>query len=510
VNQRTANSPGAAFGWTLGHKLGLTFAVLAALLVAMGALVSVQLAKMHTSTERVLEEQREEALSREVSRNLQSFDEHLHVHGNEPLATDSPAREILRELLGDARESLGELERGPHGKDPSEEAHSEEEARLYAALGSGLDELRAQVDGVAAPAELAATLSRVRESAGVLYREMRAEASIARADMTRRGREMRTVVIWITLAALAILAGVIWQVERAIVRPIRELRDSAAQIGRGDLSRRVRVASRDEVGALADEFNHMAAELQNIHSDLEERVRQRTQEFVRAARLAGLGTLAAGVAHEINNPLASIASCAEGLERKLERGGASIEQQREYLAIIAKEAYRAHEITSRLLEFARTDPGERMPFALPDVLHEIDVLLGHQLEAHGVRLDVACDANLPEIDGNPSECKQVVLNLLQNALDATPRGGRIRVACKREHDEVLLEVEDQGPGVAAENFERIFDPFFTTKPPGKGTGLGLSIVARIVEGHGGRIEFQNTGHGAIFRVRLPASSGAAA
>jgi signal transduction histidine kinase len=250
----------------------------------------------------------------------------------------------------------------------------------------------------------------------------------------------------------------------------------------------------------------MAGELQGMRAELEQRVEQRTREFVRAARLAGLGTLAAGIAHEINNPLASIASCAEGLERKLRNGGTTPEQQRDYLQIIAKEAYRAHEITSRLLEFARSDPGSPVTFAFGDLMRGIDVLLESRLRGRALRLELGCDPDLPPIRGHPSECKQVVLNLLHNAIDASPRGGTIRLTCRREGTEAVLEVEDQGPGIPPEQIDRIFDPFFTTKEPGKGTGLGLAIVHRIVEAHGGHIEAHNTGGGALFRVRVPLAS----
>jgi len=127
----------------------------------------------------------------------------------------------------------------------------------------------------------------------------------------------------------------------------------------------------------------------------------------------------------------------------------------------------------------------------------------HELSARGLALEARCDAALAPMRGSPSECKQVLLNLIHNAIDASPAGGRIRVECGREGAEVVLEVEDQGPGIPPEDIERVFDPFFTTKPPGKGTGLGLAIVSRIVEGHGGRIEALNTGRGALFRVRMP-------
>jgi signal transduction histidine kinase len=242
-----------------------------------------------------------------------------------------------------------------------------------------------------------------------------------------------------------------------------------------------------------------------MREELEERVERRTRDFVRAARLAGLGTMAAGIAHEINNPLASIASCAEGLERKLRAGRLEPAQELEYLQIIAREAYRAHEITSRLLEFARGEGTLRVPVSLPDLLREIEVLLDHRLRARGLSLNVRCDGDMPVLEGDPGECKQVLLNLIHNAIDASPQGGSIELVCRRDDGGVVLEVEDQGPGVPAADVDRIFDPFFTTKQPGKGTGLGLAIVHRIVEAHGGTVEVSRSrSGGALFRVRIPA------
>jgi signal transduction histidine kinase len=251
----------------------------------------------------------------------------------------------------------------------------------------------------------------------------------------------------------------------------------------------------------------MAAELEAMRTDLERRVRERTREFVRAARLAGLGTLAAGVAHEINNPLASIASCAEGLEQRLRGNTLERDEALEYLQIIASEAYRAHEITSRLLEFARAEPGEKGPCDLAALARELELLLHHRMRRAGVELELACSQELPPVMGNASELKQVLLNLLENALDASPRGGRVRLECGVGPDGVELVVSDQGAGIPEADLDRVFDPFFTTKAPGEGTGLGLAIVHRIVADHGGRVEVGGGegGRGARFRALLPAA-----
>jgi signal transduction histidine kinase len=348
-----------------------------------------------------------------------------------------------------------------------------------------------------------------RRLADVLRDEMRREAQESSLELLDRGREMRAKVVLATLLGLLVIAALTWMVRKHVVRPVVALREGAARIGSGDLTHRVGIASHDEIGELATEFDRMASELQGMRDELEARVEERTREFLRAARLAGLGTMAAGIAHEINNPLASIASCAEGLERRVASGKATPEEQREYLQIIAREAYRAHDITSRLLDFARTDPAPTAEFRFGDVVRDLDVLLEHKLRSRNVRLDVRCEREGPALYGNAAEWRQVLLNILHNAIDASLEGGVVRATCRQEGEAIVLDVEDQGPGVPAADVERIFDPFFTTKAPGKGTGLGLSIVHRIVEAHGGRIEVTNTGRGALFRVRVPLASFAA-
>ena len=482
-------------GIGVGWKLGAVFALLFAIVITIGVLVSVQLHQMQESLRRVLEEEREAGFAREIALALRSVEGHVRI--------DAAGTEVLGfpgTFLDDAERALEQLEAGPRGRDPSDREHEGEEEGLYASLHEGIVNLRA----LPSEPRLARVeaVEQILALADDLAQEMREEATQSSRESKALGRDLRKEVTWMIAGALGILLVLVGLVQREIVRPIRALREGATRVARGDLEHRVEVVSRDEIGQLASEFNDMAEELHSMRADLERRVEERTREFLQAARLAGLGTLAAGIAHEINNPLASIASCAEGLERRLANGGASPEKEREYLQIIAREAWRAREITTRLLEFARSDPAARITFSLSDLLGELRVLLEHRLRTRKLELDVSCE---PEtfVVGNPSECKQVLLNLIDNAIDASPRGARISVRCRRTGAEIVLEVEDQGPGIPQEDLQRIFDPFFTTKGPGEGTGLGLAIVHTIVEGHGGRIEALNTGRGALFRVRVP-------
>jgi signal transduction histidine kinase len=213
--------------------------------------------------------------------------------------------------------------------------------------------------------------------------------------------------------------------------------------------------------------------------------------------------LSAGVAHEINNPLATIATCAEGLLRRLERNGLEPGQAAEYFRTIVSEAYRARDITQRLLTLARAEPGPVTRVELTDLLAELARVTKHQLEQRGVVLEIDSPAALA-VRGNSGELLQALVNLVLNARDASPAGRPVRITATRAGATVVLDVDDAGAGVPPELVERVFEPFFTTKPPGEGTGLGLSLVASIVEGHGGSVVVMRSPQGgARFRVRIP-------
>lgn len=254
---------------------------------------------------------------------------------------------------------------------------------------------------------------------------------------------------------------------------------------------------------------------------LEEKVRLRTAELVQAqdqlietAKLASLGTLAAGVAHEINNPLAAVAACAEGLQDRARtapfRGDPAFTDFPEYLEIIRKEAFRCRDVTAKLLDFARQRPAERRAVSLDAVLEDIRLLLSHHPVARrgGLRIH----PNGLQALGDPGQIRQVALNLVGNALDAVENrpdggaGGVVEIETLADGPRVILSVRDNGMGFSEADRTRLFDPFFTTKPPGKGTGLGLTLSHAIAERHGGRItaESRGPGLGAVFRLHLPA------
>ena len=484
---------------SFGKRVAAMFGLLALLFLALGIRVSLLVEDMHAEVRREVEEHREEAFSRDMVHEMRMLAARRLAFRMDGI--NAAERTVLLEFVSEAERCLTALAMSPVVGDPSVVEHVEQEQRLYAALRGNFVALRSAIESDAA--ELDEQVATALRNAEVLNEEMRREAAETGAALRDEARRVRSAVLVTTAVALVVLALVLRMVWQRVVTPVDALRDGARRIAEGDLGHRVEIGTRDEIGELAREFNRMADELHGMRSGLEARVEERTQEFLRAARLAGLGTMAAGIAHEINNPLASIASCAEGLERRLEKGGADPSAQREYLQIIAREAYRAHEITSRLLDFARNGGGARLRFDAPDLMRELRVLLEHRLRQRRLSLDVECPPDLPPLVGDPGEIKQVLLNLLLNAIDASPEGGRIAVRWSAFGGEIVLEVRDEGSGIPDALRERIFDPFFTTKEPGKGTGLGLAIVHRIVAAHAGRIELDNSGAGAVFRVHLP-------
>ena len=232
------------------------------------------------------------------------------------------------------------------------------------------------------------------------------------------------------------------------------------------------------------------------------------RQMLLTERLTTAGRLAAGVAHELNNPLATIAGCAESLQGQLgsvdQRALAEHADFRHYLGLIEEEAYRCKEITGSLLQFVR-DPGSRRePTDLNAVVLKAVELLAHQSRFAASRVTTDLDPALPPLAVNEGQLRQVCLGLASNALEAMEGRGMLTIRSRRAHGSIEIELEDEGPGISEENLARIFHPFFTTKPPGQGTGLGLAIAQGFVTDHGGRIEVTSVrGKGSTFRVVLP-------
>ncbi|KHK02447.1 sensor histidine kinase [Desulfovibrio sp. TomC] len=293
----------------------------------------------------------------------------------------------------------------------------------------------------------------------------------------------------IFLVFMAILINVI---AKSLLKPLSMIGNITARVAKGDFSP-VETGGHhiEEVAGLLDALNRMALELTANQEDL-----------LQARKIAALGTLTAGIAHEINNPINNIALSAESLLEV--HGDALDEDAREIAGDILAQADRAGEIVRNLLDFSRTEKAQFSRLA-PDVIIKSSVaLLKNELLISGLTIHVAVPHDLAQVSGNLRHLQQVFLNLMQNAAHATPAGGSIEVTGLDAGDAVCLSVRDTGKGIDPEHLPHIFEPFFTTKEVGKGTGLGLAVTYSIIKRHGGRIEVESApGQGTAFVVCLP-------
>ena len=253
--------------------------------------------------------------------------------------------------------------------------------------------------------------------------------------------------------------------------------------------------ARDEIARWNDELEHKVAERTQ---ELEE-----TQEqLVQSEKLASIGHLAAGVAHEINNPIGIILGFSQVLVKRTPEDSA----MRKPLLSIEREALRCKAIVQNLLDFARHSKPALGPVDVNQVLDTTCDLLSHQITNRGTELLKDFAPGLPSILGDANQLQQVFTNIMLNAYQAMPDGGRLTITTRQEKDDVEIVFSDTGVGIPAEDVKRIFDPFYTTKEVGQGTGLGLSVSYGIVKSHGGTIEAESKQHeGSTFTVRLPCS-----
>ncbi len=316
------------------------------------------------------------------------------------------------------------------------------------------------------------------------------------------------------VVAIILLVRLVTTFRKLIFKPLEGLIAGSRRVAQGEYEFRIRTQGVGELQELATAFNEMTHRFYEIKTDLDEQVRQRTQEIVRKEQLASVGFLAAGVAHEINNPLAAIAWSAESLEMRLDEILASlgpvsappesIEQMRKYLQRIQGEAFRCKDITAGLLDFSRLGDARKTETDLRSLVEGI-VEMVRPLDKYRDRTIELSGPSLVLAEVNPQEMKQVVLNLVANALDSLSPGGCVRIRLTESTADCQLIVEDNGCGMDAEVQQHLFEPFFTRRADGSGTGLGLSITYRIIEEHGGSIRAfsPGVGRGSRFTVTLP-------
>jgi two-component system, NtrC family, sensor kinase len=304
--------------------------------------------------------------------------------------------------------------------------------------------------------------------------------------------------------------GLIWLVGalligRLVVRPLRELRRAAEQHARGDTSARAREDAVGELGSLGASFNRMVDTLEHRVAEYEARTAELDASRVqlqRADRLASLGRLAAGLAHEIGNPLGAMLGYVEILRQSGE--GLTPEESKDLLERLHREIERIHRIMQDLLAYSRPPPERVLPTDVCEVIQAALELMRPQSRFRQVSLTSEIPDGLPLVTASPGRLTQVLVNLLLNAADAVAGNGEVGVRARRDGESVLIEIRDSGPGVPESDRERIFDPFFTTKAPGQGTGLGLSTSLGLCETFGATLTLRASppGRGATFVVTL--------
>lgn len=338
---------------------------------------------------------------------------------------------------------------------------------------------------------------------------------LGRLDQARNNYRWHLALLWSTgFATLGMLLLLVRCGQRWVLRPISNLHQGARRVADGDFDYRLTITTDDEMADLAVDFNRMTERFQNITADLDRQVQQRVKQLIRSERLAGVGFLAAGVAHEINNPLSAIAMAAESLEYRIadwfpDPESTDAKELREDLRMMQTEAQRCRDITEKLLNFARGKEAERNLYDVTAIIREVVTMTQHLGRFRDRTISVDRDSPCYAWVNGP-EIKQVVLNLVANALESTTERGRLDISIHECPDHVELEFRDNGCGMTQKTIAHLFEPFYTTKEVGKGTGLGLSISQRIVRDHDGTLEADSDGpgQGSTFRLRLPAGPAA--
>ena len=345
------------------------------------------------------------------------------------------------------------------------------------------------------------------------------------ALIRERCRFWFNVAIFCSVLACFLTAAMVLNFISVIVRPFRILLDGARLVANGHRSHRIYLGNEDELDELAAVLNQMTEgfqtkmdELHRINENLDREIQARTKEAVQNEQLASVGFLAAGVAHEINNPLAAIAWSAESLQSRtaelssIPLGPQDVENNlmlsfTENLRRIEDEAYRCKAITEKLLEFSRPGNSKRIATNLLELVEDVVQIVSKVSEFRDTPIEIESQKPLTA-SVNPQEIRQVVLNLLTNALQSVDQHGRVRVQMIESDSKVCIRVIDNGCGMSPEVQRDLFEPFFTQRRHGGGTGLGLSISRRIAIQHGGSLQAKSEGEGSgsTLELSLPSES----
>lgn len=359
----------------------------------------------------------------------------------------------------------------------------------------------------------------IRESLDDLVDKTENHATDIHERFTQYSRQVRIqartwrTVAWVCLAATIVFAvGLFWTFTSYITKPFRTLIGGSRLVAGGEFDHRIDLGTDDELNELAQAMNGMTARFQSTLGKLDatckgldRQVQERSREVIQNEQLAGVGFLAAGVAHEINNPLAAIAWSSESLQSRLSELGMLPTDQRVIdeelqkdltvnLRRIEDEAYRCKRITEKLLDFSRLSEVRRASTDIVELVHDVVAMVSNLGEFRCKKLTTRGE-NEVIAEVNPQEIRQVVLNLITNALESVDADGSVNIYVGTQGDSASVIVEDDGCGMNDEVQEHLFEPFFTRRRDGTGTGLGLSITYRIVSKHGGSLQAMSEGEG---------------
>jgi signal transduction histidine kinase len=475
------------YGFGTARRLALGFGVLVALIAAASAVGIAGSARVHEGLQETRRREEGVRLSLELASAVR--DQYAHQAHTIIIGDDSHLK-----FYGESRETVARLTRALRqaAEGPEEralvDAIEEESVRLDGIfreriVPAVLRGQRASVQAEHARAQLVVT--RIQDLTQGLVVRFEAAIRKVRGEVEQVEQRTRGFLLALLAAAPLVALGVSFLIGRSVAIPVARLEQGAARIAAGDLDARIEVRGAPELVALAARWNAMTAA-----------VKEREEKLVESEKLAGIGRLAAGVAHEINNPLGVILGYAKLLRRKAPADAA------EDLRVIEQEALRAKEIVEGLLDLSRPLPAS---VEAVDVRALADDVVSRLRDAHlleGVAVEVQGAAHAPAYS---EKLRQVLVNLVRNAAEAAGAGGRVGVTVAEEDGAVKVIVGDSGPGIPAERRARLFEPFFTTKP--RGTGLGLAVSRAIARAHGGELVAEPAGSGgATFVLRLPTTA----
>ncbi len=306
----------------------------------------------------------------------------------------------------------------------------------------------------------------------------------------------------ITMAGAALFFIIAYFLATDLLKPIKRLVTASHELSKGNFSYRIEPISRGEVGELENTFNFMASSLKERDDELKEQTRR---QLIQSEKLTSVGKLAAGIAHQINNPLTGVLTYSSLLLKKTPESNPDHED----LRVIVDETMRCREIVKGLLEFSRQAEPQKKIVDINDVITNSLYLIRNQALINDVKVSTELSDQLPGIMADGNQIQEILLNITLNAMDAMPEGGKLHVTSDTTDNNrfVQIKVSDTGCGISPKNLDKVFDPFFTTKGAGKGTGLGLAVAYDVIEKHLGKIKMESeVGKGTTCIIDLPVNT----